>query len=990
MEYSGRKYQEKSKHFEDVRRGARALNRVVKERGALRSWDPATLEGTEKEVEKQSHFGRDVDGVVNYFENTLVGALETVCNDNFEITYHIYGDVGRQAMFGENTNAVNIPVNWQRCNVSVELYTGVSSSLTVNEKIVAINNQGLANRDDVAKATGWNRQMVQQMSDQHIADLRQLLKTVSAGQNKMTRLVKGFLLMLECEERGFIDVSRSLGNSILYSPTDVIQSHQNSGRSYVYCSNPRSEQYCTVLATMGEAYPPSFIQSHVTVPADGESVFLVGDGAMPPAVVSVRLSAKLVYASILKYAMDLGVTDELQGAFITACSLQQNRYFARVGLPLVVAYNDLMVPIMTRGVEAINKPIASGVLCKSLGRIHQMLCFMTARDVITAGMLTTKLGFDGVQSIQAYLSLQEGLVERMGSYFTDIKLMEATSQFKFLSRMDDLDFADLAGISAFEGLWLCDRTTKIVDNGVVAALKRGMIDMSDETSTKDILINEIQLAGVRPEMNKVPNGEFIVEASCVGAMTHLPERKVRRIRREMVLVHDCNFKPGAGTLKSKARFGGTKQKVSPVPPVRSFKPARVVSEEYKAVPMRSMESEPVKSTPPPKYREISPPSSPISGESEAVSSGTDHALPTRLAYEASGSEFSASPEQVQRVVRKSDLDLFCEKHDISAYDRKLLDGIGLKAEDGLQTAARKYIDIKGSETLMPTNEQIRTKMVREACKREGLDVFNANFVLEVCSETKNIDGMEVDTKAQLWALKSVAEYCKRTESKGMVNKKFKVPEKPHPHVQPLVDAIDRGGVNTGSGSMLDKMRREGSKWEGDLEQAPAEGIRYVAASPTWKSYLERMGVDPMADAAGIRMHIFLANYISRGSTLAVSQLGQLATFVSGTTINAIPIGLTRMQLEAISNVGTLPYIKRETSMGARTVTEADSKYLLAAAKLEPGVFDFETLAKLKREFKVEYSYRNVLDEKYGLFKSNNPEPNRRNTGIWADWGASAQ
>lgn len=822
MEYSERKYKEKTRYFDEIRQSARALRRVVGEKGELKKWDPATLAGTADEVEKQSSFGRDVGGVVDYFEHCQVGALEHICSDSFDLTYHVYGDVGRKAMFGQNTNSFNMTIDWQRCNVEAELYTGVSSEIMVNEKIGAINRSGLADRSVVGHCTGWNPEAVKRLADADVAQLVQLLKAVSAGQNKITRLVKGFLLMLECMERDHIDVMRSIPNSVLYCPSDILATHQHQGRSYVWNSNPRSEAHTLVLATMGESYPPAFIQSHVRIPADGKDVFIVGGGSIPPPVVDVRLTANLVYTSILTYAIDVGVTDDLQSALVIACSLQQNRYFSKVGLPLVVAYNDLMIPIMTIGATAINKPMVSKPMSRSLGRIHQMLCFTTARDIITAGMLTTKSGFDGAQSIRAYLSYQEGLVERMGSYFTDIKLMELTPAMKFLSRLDETDFSDLASISILEGLWLCDRTKKVAHNGAIAALKEGVIDMSGDVGTKEILINELQLAGVLVELDKIPVGEFIVEGCCVNSQQTRAERRPRRVRKPMELVQVCDFKPGEMDIIRKPRFGPIKAKVIKVLPVRKMRPQSqsefvmsggLGSPSLRATPSPPRDTKVFPPTPrressPPPYIQKSPPSSPISSEKSG-----GYALPSRLASEATGSPPSATAADVQHIVQQNDVDIVITRNDLNPVDRPLLEAIDVQGEDDLDKLAVKLFSHLAARPEFPLTQGLRDRLISIALFNQGFDDSNSTFFQEVLKYEKK----GTNTQRQFWALKSVTDYVTKRVALGMVGEAYTTPETVDGRLQPLVEALDVGAPGTLGKGPVSRMRLEGKDWEGDID-----------------------------------------------------------------------------------------------------------------------------------------------------------------------------
>ncbi|UOK20162.1 coat protein [Diplodia seriata chrysovirus 1] len=975
MELNNKKYAEKTALFLSARQGAGALERVQRERLRLSNWSADTLEGADKEPEKQVHLGHDLGGVINYFEHNLIGALELIHRPTFDITYHVYGDVARQPVFGENTSSATVKVSWDRCPVDVELYPGVVDRVSLHEDLVTVRRQGLKYRDQIAKSTAWNRNELVQLTDDRVLELQKLIEAVGVGQNKLTRLVKGFLIYLECLEAGQLTVNTSMKNVVVYAVVQLLNVFRVPNRSYVFNSDPDSEVHTAVLKMMSEAYPPPMIQSHVTVPADGEEVFMVTQGKVPVQAIQIVLNPIQVWSSVIKYANDVGVTEYLQTALICACSLQQNRYFSRVGLPKVVAQNDLMIPAMRHINITAPRPLLSKTMYISTGRVHQMLAFMTARDIIAVGNMSTKQGFDSAASIRSYISLQEGVVEKMGSYFTDIKILDATPQFKYLSRLDEDDFDDLYQLSALEGLWLCDRTEKVVENGVIMALKGGVKDMSDETSTKDVLVRELGLMNVRAQVSKIPNGAFTVEAAClsVSQVRQSPRLGRRTVTMDVEYARACEYKPGRPERKKKQRFGPSGQ-VKEVPLRNASIDISAMRHRAKSRPVKEVVFESPKSqrsemsSEPPSYSSDRS-SSPISEREMPTTEGVpstpsdeneQHQLFTRMAYEAAGSEPSMSPKTVREAVRKDHVDTLLQIHGWPPSAGRALRTMVIYDDWDVSKIAREYTIQRRESITLPGVKELDDEIIRHICRDHGMSTDDEEFVLQVCSDTKS--------KQSLWAHKSFGTWADSLITRGLGGVNIQPPDRVSPLLQPLKEALVFSARHSLSTDPLVEMKNQRKDWKGDVESAPRSGLKFVGNSVPWADFMEECGVSGDMRGGGKKLKYVMSEYFARNEGLSLDHCTHLANWFRDTGINLMPLDLNDNDIPSMGSADQelLPYLERDTSMKARRYAQEDSRWLILGAALPRSVMDQNGLKKLTYEFRVPAYMRNQLRTKYPL------------------------
>nr|CAI9240339.1 capsid protein [Alphachrysovirus sp. 'dothistromae'] len=931
INFSNERYDEKTAAFNALRSGATALRRSKALSVKLTSWDPATRAGASNFREKQNMLGRDIGSVANYFDNKRSSALEVICKDEFTVNYQIYGDIRREAVFGQNTLSIFFPIKWSQCEVNVSLYPDVLDKPIPREKFTTAAREGIPNRDDIAKVTGWNRNVVRDIQDTDISMFKVLIGQVMVGQSKLTRLVKGFLMLLECMERDHIDVVLDVQNTVLYNPTQVLNSFRANGRAYVYNSKPSSSVHTAVLWRMCGAYPPPEIRgSHIQIPADGANVFMVLEGAVPAQGQRVRLTQGLIYASIMAYAMDVSCTQHLQQALIIACSLQQNRYFSRVQLPAVVSVMDLMIPAFMTTSSRLDKPILSIEMATSVGRLRQMLMFMNVKDVLTSAELSTSRGFDPAQSMRSYMSSQAALITQMSSEISALCLVEAAIKMKVHEAMREDDFSDILNLSAFEGLWLCQEGTKSVKNGIISALVNGVSDLSGDMCSYDIVRREMDLGRIVYDPAAMPKGAFTVGWVCVSpSIKKAVPAPRKRLSRQVTLVHPCETKPGSTLRVSrKKRFmrndhsGENETSRSPTPETTIPVKLRFGS------PKRSRSST-RDSVPPPYVEEISETSSTVSSE-EIYSR-------TRLANEV-----------MEKVKRKEFVPLSPMTEVTSPTTTPV-------------TPTRSAIDAIVGNTAAQTTDYEKLEGLAKGSnvKLSGKEVGS---LLAVLNRTKGAGLIEhardITTLVDTMAEKQMFLDYDGPAMSGNSNLAKRINQ-----------LIDFGAKRDTTGSQLRKMMEDKKAWKGEITTAPIAGLRHVVNTQPWIEFLTAEGIDINEKIDGRIMLQVLAETMSRlEDTFAPGDTKLVHEWITGTSTVRFPMDITKEELTTLGAPSVLSYRVAPSSFGPREFTQEDSKYVVMAARINRCVFDTDVIANLSGKFTLPSWMMAGLRENYGLFQ----------------------
>jgi hypothetical protein len=217
-----------------------------------------------------------------------------------------------------------------------------------------------------------------------------------------------------------------------------------------------------------------------------------------------------------------------------------------------------------------------------------------------------------------------------------------------------------------------------------------------------------------------------------------------------------------------------------------------------------------------------------------------------------------------------------------------------------------------------------------------------------------------------WGQRGIEGYTATVTKRGLPDI-----ELPSEHIRggrldPLIRLVQLGQRTTVENE-LGRMRQLKSKWQGRIDEAPRDGLVYIVNSQSWLDFLEDMGVKVTDRGAGVGIALTLAKYLGRNETMPLGEVGRLAEWYEGTSMDAMPLDLTPAELRRCRHDDLMEYYKDPTSLEQRDLNREDSRWLIMASQLERQAFSFEKLKKLKGEFRVPFHRRESLDRTYGLF-----------------------
>ncbi|AZT88568.1 capsid protein [Penicillium raistrickii chrysovirus 1] len=949
---------EKKKVFAELRSEAQALKVAKEARGRMGVWDPSTREGAKGYREKVVKFGRQIASLLQYFENMHSPALDIIAGNKFLLKYQIYGDIDREPTFGQNTMTAEVPVVWDKCEVDVRLYAGPLQKLMSRAKLVGTAREGIPNRNDVAKSTGWSQDEVRQFPANRMDSLISLLEQMQTGQSKLTRLVKGFLILLELGERKEVDFTVGGHVHVAYAIAPVCDSYDLADRCYVFNSKPTSVAHAATLLAMCRSYPPPEFGPHVSIPQDADTVCMVSQGRQLQPGDAVTLNPGLVYSSILTYAMDTSCTDLLQEAQIIACSLQENRYFSRIGLPTVVSLYDLMVPAFIAQNSALEGARLSGDLSKAVGRVHQMLGLVTAKDIISATHMQSRTGFDPSHAIRQYLNSNSRLVTQMASKLTGIGLFDATPQMRIFSEMDTADYADMLHLTIFEGLWLVQDATVCVDNGPIGFLVNGEKLLSNDRAGYDVLVEELTLANITIEHHKMPTGAFTtrwVAAKRDAALRLIPKS---RTAHKVEMVRECEYNPAlnlkAGGPKVRLRAPGVKsrRRVSEVPISHVFRsPPRSETETT------SSESPQWITREGPQLSRRTVPEAPPAYEQERSSSPvTESSGGLSAQHEAEMGLFEAEELPRQQTVIAREARKRLGRSTLQQIQEAALEGQAARGELVAEKNRKIEAMLRLRDPQFTTREQLSNVLASG-----GLSVKEREEWLELIDKTTGLANHNGDSTID--QVRQALEGYGANEGFGSIRALLSGNSKHSKQINQLIKECNPAAFET----ELSRMQTLRADWDGEASSAPASGLKYVGNSVGWRRWLVERNIDPDATVAGNkRMCTYIAEALSH-CHLKLSDAAKLARVADGTARDELPRQLTSEQFSSGSEA-TLSWRNAPSSLGQRPFNQEDSRWLVLAATCGGGTFSTAGLKQLCKEFSVPRELQASLREKYGLFE----------------------
>lgn len=513
---------------------------VSGERKKIDEWSEWSVDNIGSNVGSvKADWNKVLESAIDYTNRCALGSGDAINGDVLKMSYNVYGDIKRPVGLGEPTQGLEYVFKWTRLDVNVQTRAGIPRPNAPSQDLDAAVKTDARDRSSVSRATGWDRQACTNMTTDDVTTFINLARVAMAGGNRLTRLVKGFLLYMDLLEGGSKNINIQLDKLVEYKPDEVLKAYRTGGNSYAYCSQATSPEHVAVLKLIGGAYPNAHVPStcHVNIPADGDHHVVVrGSTTMLIGSRKLTLTSNGVYSALVKYAAEVGSADELELAMIIASTLYQNRYLSTVDLPAVNSTPDLLIPAMVYNDVAVSsRPHVNKNTLYTIGRLHQMCILLMIKDVVIAAKVSTRHGMDYRRTAMQWLGNYDILLNRYSVDATALRLVEATSVMKWSYLIDEDGLDDIDEMTMFECLWLCEDGKKCIKNGGIIMLKNAIKDGSRGNPYLGILADEIRKAQMVYDTSRLPDGDFSVAGRCVAGDEH---KQIERKRFTKVVVKE--------------------------------------------------------------------------------------------------------------------------------------------------------------------------------------------------------------------------------------------------------------------------------------------------------------------------------------------------------------------------------------------------------------------------------------------------------------------
>nr|GLL30374.1 putative viral coat protein [Ipomoea trifida] len=478
--------------------------------------------------------------VGGFLKKQIKGGVNLFLQDKFIIDYELRCNLDNDPVYGcENMN-LSFVIKWDKLPVKVRCVPGDCREVIISAELKAIIQEGMIkDLNEFAGLTGLNVEQLRNINASKYLQLLRMFEFSTAGQSKLTRLVKGCLMFLDHLKSGPMQYEGHEIVGIEYNAENLVRALTYEDTAYVFSTNndDDSAEINAILYGMCEQYPhPVFGGcSNVSIPADAKSIKLVGY-KVDPVKTDVIIRAEIVWGVLLQYAHQFSLREDLEAALIIACSLRENKYMSKATLPKVVSLCDLVYPAMTKHqyVFGENTLIDSGGAIM-VGRFHQLLNFVMFKDLDASLMNTSVMCFDQNREMRSILSRDNVPLMEYMEDMSVASILKATKAMGWLGSLNDEDMDRLRMSSIFEGFWLVRDPKTVLKTGLIKCLKNGYKNpiglmqpglYFDAFST---LRHEVKLGG--GDLINIPNGGFNIRM--MGIRGRSQSRKVKVLKFEL-------------------------------------------------------------------------------------------------------------------------------------------------------------------------------------------------------------------------------------------------------------------------------------------------------------------------------------------------------------------------------------------------------------------------------------------------------------------------
>lgn len=458
-----------------------------------------------------------------YLEERVGGGLDSLTKNSFIVDYDLRCNLDRPARFGPDCLSMSFRVDWKKKKVEVELYNADLRRVILPAELQSMLKDGtVKSLSKLAEVTGLSTNDVKHAQTDKIETLMAVIGKNSAGQNKLTRLVKGCLMFLDHLEKGSQKYEMKSMSTLKYEVADIVTTVADGELAYVYCDQDGNNVVNWVLYSMCEEYPHPIIGGcdHIKIPADGKQVVMVGRAPRTIGA-TVYISAPLIWGTLMQYCEHFNLGRDLESALAIACCLRENKYLSVVSLPRVVSGVDLIYPALAKMPHGVNdKTFIDIDSAYVLGRVQQMLMLTLVKDIGTSARCSSIIQQNVKRNIQSLFSRDSSVFLEYMEEKTVTDLMKITRPMNWLRHLTDRDLDSLMLTSVFESFWLVSQPKQVIESGIISALKKGtkhpigLTKVGVNVDHFSVLLNEVELGGEVPAW-VVPDGRFHVSFSCL-------------------------------------------------------------------------------------------------------------------------------------------------------------------------------------------------------------------------------------------------------------------------------------------------------------------------------------------------------------------------------------------------------------------------------------------------------------------------------------------